>query len=547
MISFRQKAGMTALAVTLSMFSCFSGFTAFAGNGAGGYSWEATSGYQEATDTVTDSSNATTVTYTNADDGSENPAGFCAVLNGEDWSSYSILSFTVTNHGSSPINLAAAINTGAGWDWHQSGNTTVDGNTSTQITLYLAAEEWTFDTQTCAVGNLHLVQRINLMVMAPWGSDPVSGSVTISDMTLGSSGTSAAEPKDGFYVDGTVLRDANQNAFEMRGTNYAYTWYKWEGNEEATLKELAEYGSNTVRIVLSNGVQYEKNSAGQVGNLIALCEKYKLIAVLEVHDVTGRDDANQLMSAANYFVEIASALIGHEDTTIINIANEWQGNANATAWQNAYIDAVKTIRDAGLKHCIMCDAGGWGQGWATVRDGGSAVLAADPENNCMFSVHMYGTAGGSEQKIKTCIDSIMARQLCLIIGEFGFDHSDGDVQEDYIMQYCDEVDIGWLSWSWYGNGSPVEYLDMSSANVGGTLSDWGKNVIYGTYGWEKTSELCSVYTGTVSSTTTTTTTTTDASGAVVKESQEVVKEEKADGSSTTTTTTVTESEKKTEK
>lgn len=530
----KQKACLTAAMVALTALNSFGSVSA-AGNGAGGYSWEATSGYQEATTSVTDNGNATTVTFENADDGSTNAAGFCTTLSGADWSGYTTMRFTLTNNGNSTISLATALNTGSSWDWHQSGVTTVEGGKSTEVTYYLNAEEWSFDGETVSVSNLYQLQRINMMVMAPYGTSTVSGSITISDLELGSSSATTVEPKDGFYVDGETLRDANQNPFVMRGTNYAYCWYSWENNAEATLKEIAGYGANTVRIVLTDGVAYGSaaNTAGEVSNLISLCEKYNLVAVLEVHDPTGKDDTESLYTAARYFAGIANSLVGHEDTTIINIANEWQGTTNDSAWQSAYIEAVKIIRDAGLKHCIMCDAGGWGQGYSTVLNGGAAVLESDPEKNCMFSVHMYGSAGGSESTIKSIIDGMIARDLCLVIGEFGYQHSDGDVKEAYIMEYCEQTDTGWLAWSWYGNSSPVEYLDMSSANVGGTLSsNWGEIVVNGSNGWKETSEICSIYTGETPVTTTTTTTTTSTTAITTTTTE----------STTTTTTTTPHSE-----
>lgn len=523
---------------------------AVAADGLGGFTWSATEGYQEGTTGVENGADSVTVSFADTDNGTKNAAGFYHNFDGADWSGYDTLSFTLTNNSASDINFAAAVNTGASWKWHQSDNITVSAGATKDVTLYLKAEEWWYydsDTQTnslVTIADLFNVQRVNMMIMSTSETATVSGSVTLSGWKLEQSGSGeVVEPKDGFYVDGTVLRDANQNAFEMRGTNYAYTWYKWEGNEEATLKEIAAYGANTVRIVLSDGQQYTKNTAGEVANLISLCEKYKLVAVLEVHDVTGKDDANLLLNSAKYFAEIKSALIGHEDTVIINIANEWQGNANTSSWESAYIAAVKAIRDAGLTHCIMCDAGGWGQGYVTVRDGGSAVLASDPERNVMFSVHMYGTAGGSSTVIKSVIDGIMTRNLCLVIGEFGYKHSDGEVDEAYIMEYCKEVQIGWLAWSWYGNGSPVEYLDMSSANVGGTLSaDWGAVVVNGKNGWKETSKVCSVYTDAPVTTTTevvTTTTTEETTTTTETETTTTTEAETTSVEVTTTTTTTT--------
>lgn len=506
-------AVLTALATAALSLSAITGVHAAAADGAGGFTWEKTSGYQEGTDSVTNENNQTVVTFTDADNG-DNTAGFCAQNgSGWDWSDYTKLSFTLENNGDDSINFALALGTGAEWAWYQAtSNTTVEAGKSVDLTYYLNGEEWAFNGTEAPSkpADLFAVHRINMMVMPVHGAESVSGSVTISDFQLGGSASATIEPKDGFYVDGSVLRDANQNPFVMRGTNYAYTWYSWDGLTEAGFAEIANYGANTVRIVLGDGDQYTKNTAGEIANLIQLCEKNKLIAVFEVHDVTGKDDAQALYNAANYFAkDLATALKGHEDTVIINIANEWQGTANDTAWQAAYIEAVKIIRDAGLKHCIMCDAGGWGQSASTVINGGAAVLEADPEHNTMFSVHMYGYAGGSKTMIKTIMDSMITRELCLVIGEFGYKHSDGDVDEAYIMEYAQTKDIGWLSWSWYGNGSPVEYLDMSNANAGGTLSsEWGEVVVNGEYGWKNTAEVCSIFTAEKPQTTTATTTTT---------------------------------------
>lgn len=537
-------AGLTALALAMTSVPAMSGISASAAGGAGGYTWEKTDGYQEGTDTVIDDGGKTIVTFTDADD-DLNVAGFCA-QNGEgwDWSDYTKLSFTLTNDSADSIGFALALGTGADWAWYQSTITAeVEAGASVDLTYYLKSEEWAFDGEVSALADLYAVHRINMMVMPVYGSGPVTGSVTVSDLELSGSASAEVEPKDGFYVDGSVLRDANQNPFIMRGTNYAYTWFSWDGQTEAALKEISDYGANVVRIVLGDGQQYTKNTAGEIAHLIEECEKNQLVAVFEVHDATGKDDAESLLTAARYFAnDIASALKGHEDVAIINIANEWQGSANDAAWQSAYIDAVKIIRDAGLTHCIMCDAGGWGQSYTTVVNGGAAVLEADPEHNCMFSVHMYGYAGGSESMIKNIMDSMITRQLCLVIGEFGFTHSDGDVQEEYIMSYAEETGTGWMAWSWYGNGSPVEYLDMSSANAGGKLSaDWGEVVINGSNGWKETAKKASVFTGEAPAETTTTTivitttvTTTTVTTTAVTETTVSDQE--------TTTTTVTETE-----
>ena len=62
------------------------------------------------------------------------------------------------------------------------------------------------------------------------------------------------------------------------------------------------------------------------------------------------------------------------------------------------------------------------------------------------------------------------------------------------MQYCEENDIGYLGWSWKGNGGGVEYLDIAVEWDGSVLSeDWGEILINGENGITATAKICSVY------------------------------------------------------
>ena len=83
--------------------------------------------------------------------------------------------------------------------------------------------------------------------------------------------------------------------------------------------------------------------------------------------------------------------------------------------------------------------------------------------------------------------------LCMIVGEFGWNHSDGDVDEEYILEYCNENSVGWLAWSWKGNGGGVEYLDLADEWDGSSLSDWGETVVNSDLGLKKTSVKCSIF------------------------------------------------------
>lgn len=296
----------------------------------------------------------------------------------------------------------------------------------------------------------------------------------------------------GFTVDGTKLYDANGNEFIFRGINHAHTWFKDQIG--TALPAIAETGANCVRIVLSNGEQWNKDSAESIRSIIEQCKELKLIAIVEVHDATGKNEAAALEKTADYWIEMKDTLIGNEAYVILNIANEWYGDWKSGDWASAYIKVIPRLREAGIENLIMVDAAGWGQYGQSVAEKGTEVFAADPLGNTMFSIHMYGSAGGSKSSIKRNIDGVLAKDLCLCIGEFGYNHSDGDVDEAYIMQYCTEQGVGYLGWSWKGNGGGVEYLDIAKEWDGSKLSDdWGEPLINGTNGIRETSEICSVF------------------------------------------------------
>lgn len=296
----------------------------------------------------------------------------------------------------------------------------------------------------------------------------------------------------GFQVDGTKLLDANGNEFIFRGLNHAHTWYR--DKDGVALAAIAETGSNCVRIVFSNGIQWTKDRMDSIRRLIDICKDLNMIVIAEVHDGTGDDSIDTLESIAQYWIEVKDALIGNEAYVILNIANEWVGSWKSELWRDGYTKVIPMLREAGIKNTIMVDAAGWGQYGKSIADYGQEVFDSDPDGNTMFSIHMYGSSGKDESTIRENLEGVTNQNLCVIVGEFGYKHSDGDVDEEYIMQYCTENNIGYLGWSWKGNGGGVEYLDIASEWDGSELtSDWGEVLINGSNGIKATSKICSVF------------------------------------------------------
>ena len=224
-----------------------------------------------------------------------------------------------------------------------------------------------------------------------------------------------------FRVDGTKLLDAKGNEFVMRGINHAHAWYK--GQLDTAIDSIAKTGANSVRVVLADGDQWDKTSVDEVERTIQRSQ-------------------GLLDNAADYWIEIKDVLNAHTDTVIVNIANEWVGQWAVDTWKKGYTSVIPRMREAGIKNTIMVDAAGWGQYGESIKKAGKEVFESDPDKNTMFSIHMYGSAGKNQQTITANLKGATDQGLCVIVGEFGYNHSDGDVDEAFIMKYCTENNIG---------------------------------------------------------------------------------------------------------
>lgn len=310
---------------------------------------------------------------------------------------------------------------------------------------------------------------------------------------------SPAQAAAGFAVSGGRLVDANGTAFVMRGVSHPHAWYPTQTRAFADIKAT---GANTVRVVLSGG-RWTTNTAADVADVISRCRTARLVCVLEDHDTTGygeQSGAVTLDAAANYWIGLKSVLVGQEAYVVLNIGNEPYGNNPVSpSWSTATANAITKLRAAGLHHTLMVDAPNWGQDWQfQMRDSAATVFAADPERNTVFSVHMYGVFDTAAE-VTDYLGRFRAAGLPIVVGEFGYQHSDGNPDEDTIMSYAQANGIGWLGWSWSGNGGGVEYLDMVTAFDPARLTTWGQRIVDGPNGIRATSREATVFGGTAPS------------------------------------------------
>ncbi|HST86345.1 MAG TPA: cellulase family glycosylhydrolase [Kineosporiaceae bacterium] len=310
--------------------------------------------------------------------------------------------------------------------------------------------------------------------------------------------TQHASAATGLHISGTNIVEANGKTFIMRGVSHEHTWF---ANQTSSFANIKAAGANTVRVVLSGG-RWTANSASDVANVVSLCKTNRLICVLEDHDTTGYGEdtaAYSLDQAVDYWIGLKDVLAGQENYIVINIGNEPIGNTNPGQWTDASVAAVKRMRSNGFQHLLMVDAPNWGQDWSnTMRDNAQPVLDADSQHNTVLSIHMYDVYN-TAAKVKDYLDQIQAKNWPLVIGEFGWQQSASNVDDQAVMAESVARGLGYIGWSWAGNNDP--YLDMATNFDPTQLSTWGVRIFNGTNGIKATAKEATIYGGATNPTT----------------------------------------------
>lgn len=335
-------------------------------------------------------------------------------------------------------------------------------------------------------------------------------------------------PKDHgkFFVHGRYLYDPSGNKVILRGVNKMSVYEKIEDSEGAiSFPEIRKTGANSVRIVWKTTPDTPATRA-VLDALITNAKNNKLIPMIELHDATG--DWSGLKGLVDYWVQpaIVSIIQKHQRYLLVNIGNE-VGKDTVTdndfiagyvsPTQVGYKYAIQTMRAAGIHTPLVIDAPDWGKKLKTLNNTAATLLGADPDNNLIFSVHLYwpmheGAVGpdfigetnfikADANFIKTRLQEAVDRSYPLIVGEFsqwgapnqGPNICTGGGEIDYqaILAECDKHGIGWYAWEWGpGNGyvpkteteperydGPCQVMDMTPDRMFANLKQgWAEKV-----------------------------------------------------------------------
>jgi mannan endo-1,4-beta-mannosidase len=298
------------------------------------------------------------------------------------------------------------------------------------------------------------------------------GSAVAASPSVGGEPSAAA---DGFHVLGRHLYDRCGELVVLRGVNKMIIWTDIDGVPSCAA--IARTGANAVRMVwLTDG------SAAELDEAIGNCVAAGLIPMVELHDGIG--DWSLLPALVDWWTrpDVLDVIDRHHRYLLINIGNE-VGDATVTPemFRTGYRTAVQRMRDAGIHVPLVIDGTDWGKDIDVLQAEGPALIAADPDHNLIFSVHMWWPRmwGYTEQRVIDELEQSAAMGLPLIVGEFGNQWNEtaaGAIPYLTILEHTHRLGIGMLPWEWGPGNNPQTWLDMTADGAYDTLFGWGLEV-----------------------------------------------------------------------
>ena len=284
-----------------------------------------------------------------------------------------------------------------------------------------------------------------------------------------------------FQAHDGAIYSPDGSRFIARGVNLQY------GDNPAqalpAIGAIHGVGANIVRLQLRRNTTAEELRAALDE---AVEYKIPVMAFYWESDITcGRDSALLRRDTEDLWLSRWAGVLldaKYQPYLMLNIANEWGTSDNDYSdYLNTYFDLIKAMRARGFRVPIVIDAAHCGQATGSFLEGrGRALYDADPLRNLIVSVHPYHHLWNSPDKIDRNINDLRAACVPFLLGEFG----DRELVEDgnsvdhlHLMRAAKEKGVGWIVWSWKGNGKATRVLDMSTDYGKAELTRRGKEIV----------------------------------------------------------------------
>lgn len=320
-------------------------------------------------------------------------------------------------------------------------------------------------------------------------------------MTLGLSSCAASRNTIGVFAhpaplvfhthQGQILSPQG-SAFIARGVNLQYG-----DNPTAALPAMAAISSVNANIVR---LQLRKTTtAVQLRAALDEAVRLKLPVMVfywESYITCGEDAAVLKADVQALWLKRWAGVLSdpkYQPYLMLNIANEWgTSKADYASYLATYTDLIKAMRAKGYRTPLVIDAADCGANTESFLNGrGQTLVAADPLHNLIASVHAYHDVWNSHTKIDQNIDDLIGTGIPFLLGEFGdteLDLPNDAVDHNYLMQTAKAKSVGWIVWSWKGNGKETRMLDLSDSYGEAKLTRRGQQIVNGPYGLQATGQ-----------------------------------------------------------
>ena len=256
----------------------------------------------------------------------------------------------------------------------------------------------------------------------------------------------------GLFVLNGVLYDSRGVPFVINGLNI---------DDAGSSPEPGMSNAN------ANAVRYNVYQVFDLPTMVSAANSYityDQVPILTVQNLVGPSDAklsgdtnltdlqNVVAQWNSSFSALSTAPLAKH--MILNIANEW-GPADSTAWRDAYIAAVTSLRNAGYTCPLMIDAGGYGQDPGDLLNYAAAVFNADPQKNIIFTIHLYNSAasalGGNPNVLQQLAALSASEGMVFAVMEFGPAESvlnATNISAAQVIEASRAAGLGWAAWAW---------------------------------------------------------------------------------------------------
>ncbi len=295
-------------------------------------------------------------------------------------------------------------------------------------------------------------------------------------------------------VSGSNIIGICNDSIVLRGIDYAPFNWGWDANDEK-FSEIAKTGANCVRIVWystakAGGGASVYDDISDLDTAIARCIRNKMIAIIELHDITCNSDLAQLETLSNWYLGagVKNIINKYAHSLIINIANEagyvqWSGSSSALAdFRSAYESIVNNLRNAGINVPLMIDAPDCGTNLDTLASIAADIESADIRHNIIFSAHAYwySYANNDSLTMRNIIAKALSKGVPIVFGEMA-NFQDGSSACQYSLNYqallsiCQQMNIGWIAWGWDEDACSLRQI--SSDGNYSNLTTYGKDIV----------------------------------------------------------------------